>query len=122
MGSAASANLGYIVLALATKAPPATNDKPSDLPQPAGDDSVYQVWVIDSRGLAAADGRSERISGGTFTAATAQRDPETGEFIVPVMPAINVQGAAAFAVTIEDDGGTWVSDLSRRLVIAELAS
>ena len=95
----------------------------SDLPQPAGDNSVYQVWVIDSRGLADADGRSERISGGTFTAATAQRDPETGEFIVPVMPAINVQGAAAaFAVTIEDNGGTWVSDLSRRLVIAELAS
>ncbi|MEM6584153.1 MAG: Na+/H+ antiporter NhaA [Pseudomonadota bacterium] len=35
MGSAASAILGYIVLALATKAPPATNDQTSDLPQTA---------------------------------------------------------------------------------------
>lgn len=93
----------------------------SDLPEPAGEGSVYQVWVIDSRGLADAEGRSERISGGTFTAASAARDPETGELIVPINPAIDVQGAAAFAVTIEDAGGTWVSDLSRRLVIAELA-
>jgi hypothetical protein len=41
-----------------------------------------------------------------------------GELVVPIRPAIEVQGAAAFAVTIEKVGGTWVSDMKRRVVIA----
>lgn len=65
----------------------------------------YQLWIIDSRGM------QQRISGAIFNAST-------GETIVPIKPAIKVDGAAAFAVTIEQPGGTWVSDMKRRVVIA----
>ncbi|MFG0284607.1 MAG: anti-sigma factor domain-containing protein [Phycisphaerales bacterium JB039] len=71
----------------------------------------YQLWIIDRRGLADEDGQSARISGAIFNAAG-------DEVIVPIEPAIPVQGAAAFAVTIEAPGGVWASDMSRRVVIA----
>lgn len=74
----------------------------------------YQLWIIDSRGLAdPVTNQSARISGAVF-------DATTGETIVPIQPAIAVQGAAAFAVTIEKPRGTWVSDMSRRVVIASV--
>ncbi|MBI1191008.1 MAG: hypothetical protein GC200_10050 [Tepidisphaera sp.] len=65
----------------------------------------YQLWIIDSRGM------QQRISGAIF-------DASSGETIVPIRPGIKVDGAAAFAVTIEQPGGTWVSDMKRRVVIA----
>ncbi|MDX2132655.1 MAG: anti-sigma factor [Planctomycetota bacterium] len=65
----------------------------------------YQLWIVDSRGM------GQRISGGVF-------DGAGGPQVVPITPGIAVQGAAAFAVTIEAPGGTWVSDMSRRAVIA----
>lgn len=65
----------------------------------------YQLWIIDERGM------GQRISGGIFNA----DGPET---VVAITPAIHVRNAAAFAVTIEKPGGTWVSDMSRRAVIA----
>lgn len=92
----------------------------ASLPRPAGEGEVYQVWIVDRRGLFDETGQSARISGGVFTPAEAVRDEATGELIVPIAPAIPVQDAAAFAVTIERPGGTWVSDMSRRVVIAEL--
>lgn len=66
----------------------------------------YQVWVIDERGL------EQKVSGGVFDA-TAQ-----GEVIVPIHPGIDVRRVALFAITIEEPGGTWVPDLSRRVVVA----
>lgn len=93
----------------------------SDLP-PLAEDEVYQVWIVDHRGLFDPSGQSARISGGVFSRETAQRDPETGLLVVPIDPGIEVQDAAAFAVTIEKPGGTWVSDMSRRVVIAQLKS
>jgi hypothetical protein len=66
----------------------------------------YQLWIIDERGM------GQRISGGIFDAA------EDGETVVPIKPGIRVRDAKAFAVTIEAPGGTWVSDMSRRVVIA----
>lgn len=66
----------------------------------------YQLWIIDSRGM------GQRISGAVFNAT-----PD-GELIVPIDPRIPTKGAAAFAITIEEPGGTWVSDMSRRVVIA----
>ena len=71
----------------------------------------YQLWIIDRRGLADASGQSARISGAIF-------DATDDEVIVPIDPAIPVQGAAAFAVTIEEPGGVWASDMARRVVIA----
>jgi hypothetical protein len=65
----------------------------------------YQLWIIDSRGM------QQRISGAIFDAAS-------GETIVPIKPGIPVNGAAAFALTIEKPGGVWVSDMTRRVVIA----
>ncbi|MEL7473488.1 MAG: anti-sigma factor [Planctomycetota bacterium] len=87
---------------------------------PENDPSVeqYQLWIVDRRGLAEEDGRSARISGGVFDIASAERDPETGAVVLPISPAIYVQGAAAFALTIERPGGVAVSDMSRRVVIA----
>lgn len=80
----------------------------------------YQLWIIDKRGLADASGQSMRISGGVFDGGIDMVNK--GELVVPIRPAIEVQGAAAFAVTIEKTGGTWVSDMKRRVVIAAKAS
>lgn len=67
----------------------------------------YQVWVIDERGL------EQKVSGGVFNANA------EGEIIVPIEPGIDVGRVALFAVTIEEPGGTWVPDLTRRVVVAE---
>lgn len=66
----------------------------------------YQVWVIDERGM------EQKVSGGVFNAT------ESGEVIVPIDPAIDVGRVAVFAITVENPGGTWVPDLSRRVVVA----
>lgn len=66
----------------------------------------YQVWVIDERGM------EQKVSGGVFNATA------DGEIIVPIEPGIDVGRVAVFAVTVEDPGGTWVPDLSRRVVVA----
>ena len=68
----------------------------------------YQLWIVDAqRGL------SQRISGGVFDVASG------GEVVVPIAkPAIAVNKAAAFAVTIEKPGGTWVSEMTRRACLA----
>lgn len=68
----------------------------------------YQLWIIDERGL------EQRISGGVFDA------DADGEVVVEIEPAVEIHGAAAFAVTVERPGGVWVSDMSRRVVIAAL--
>lgn len=70
----------------------------------------YQLWIVDKRGL------SQRVSGAIFDV---NRD---GEVIVPVKPLIPVHEAALFAITIEQPGGTWVSDMSRRVVVAKRPS
>lgn len=66
----------------------------------------YQVWVIDDRGM------EQKVSGGVFNASA------QGEIIVPIEPGIEVGRVALFAVTVENPGGTWVPDLSRRVVVA----
>lgn len=66
----------------------------------------YQVWIVDAE-----RGFEQRISGAVF-------DGGDGEVYVPVTPQIPVRKAQAFAVTIESADGTWVSDMSRRVVIA----
>ncbi|MEM9065035.1 MAG: anti-sigma factor [Planctomycetota bacterium] len=87
---------------------------------PANDEAVevYQLWIVDGRGLFDSTGQSARISGGVFSFSDAQLDPDTGDYLVPFEPRLRVQGAGAFALTIEQPGGTWVSDMSRRVVIA----
>ncbi len=66
----------------------------------------YQIWVIDERGL------EQKVSGGVFNASA------EGEIIVPITPGIDVGRVGLFAITIENPGGTWVPDLSRRVVVA----
>lgn len=77
----------------------------TNLPTKDAGKEQYQLWIVDSRGM------QQRISGGLFNGGA-------GEVVVPIQPGIRVQNAAAFAVTIEKQGGTWVSDMSRRVVIA----
>lgn len=71
----------------------------------------YQLWIIDSRGM------QQRISGAIFDA-NAGAGGGGATTVVPIRPGIEVKGASAFAVTIEQPGGTWVSDMQRRVVIA----
>jgi len=66
----------------------------------------YQLWIIDERGM------EQRINGAIFDSLA------SGTLTVEVAPSIRVRNAAAFAVTIEGPGGTWVSDMKRRVVIA----
>jgi hypothetical protein len=68
----------------------------------------YQLWIVDAeRGL------DQRVSGGVFTGAE-----DGGRIEVPIDETpVPINEAAAFAVTIEKPGGTWVSDMSRRVVI-----
>lgn len=80
----------------------------------------YQLWIVDERGL------EQRVSGGIFNASAATsgwqgevRAERVGdELIVEVSPRIHVGQPALFAVTIEAPGGTWVSDMKRRVVVA----
>ncbi len=83
---------------------------------PANDPSKeqYQLWIIDgTRGL------GQRISGAIFDVpkdiAVAK-----GEVIVRIDPQLHVNKAAIFAITIEQPGGVWVSDMTRRAVLAKL--
>lgn len=69
--------------------------------------SQYQLWIVDQRGM------SQRISGALFDAHSGG-----GELLVPIAPRITVGTPVAFALTIEAPGGTWVSDMKRRVVIA----
>ena len=72
----------------------------------------YQLWIVDgTRGL------GQRISGAVFDI---PKDvvAAKGEVIVPIDPQLHVNKAAVFAVTIEKTGGVWVSDMTRRAVIA----
>jgi len=57
----------------------------------------------------------QRVSGGVFSGSEGSA---TGEIIVPIEPGLAIQGAGAFAVTIEPPGGNAVSDMKRRVVIA----
>lgn len=90
------------------------------LPKNDPSEWVYQLWIVDSRGLVNEEtGQSERISGGVFSFGDAEYDAEAGVYLVPFEPRLEIRGgAAAFALTIEQPGGTWVSDMSRRVVIA----
>ncbi len=74
----------------------------------------YQLWIIDAR--YGEDAINQRVSGGVFNAAA--RHGKIGEIIIPIDPALPIGEAAHFAVTIERPGGVWVSDMSRRVVIA----
>lgn len=71
----------------------------------------YQLWIVDSRGM------EQRISGAIFDV---KPEAASGTVLVPITPQIKTRGAAAFALTIEEPGGTWVSSMKRRVVIAQL--
>jgi hypothetical protein len=97
---------------------------------PANDPSQlqYQLWIVDKRGLFDENGQSARISGGVFDGPRVAQgeakadDGDESVLIVPIEPRLLVQGAGAFAVTIEEPGGVWASDMSKRVVIAALGS
>ncbi len=74
----------------------------------------YQLWIVDERGLVDSTGQSARISGGVFDVPAGSG----GEVVVPIKSALKVGKAQLFALTIEKPGGTWVSDMKRRVVIA----
>lgn len=80
----------------------------------------YQLWIVDDRGLA------QRISGGIFNGSgkptgwqgEVRAERIGDELIVEISPRIHVDQPSLFALTIEEPGGTWVSDMKRRVVAA----
>lgn len=90
------------------------------LPENDPSKEQYQLWIVDERGL------EQRVSGGIFNG-TGQSTGWQGEvrsqrigdeLLVEVSPRIHVGQPVLFAVTIEKPGGTWVSDMKRRVVAA----
>jgi hypothetical protein len=63
----------------------------------------YQVWILDEHG-------GQRISAGIFDC--------KGECVVPIQPGIPIHEAKEFAITMEEPGGTWNSDMSHKVAIA----
>ncbi|MAY74385.1 MAG: hypothetical protein CMJ31_06600 [Phycisphaerae bacterium] len=70
-------------------------------------ESVYQVWIIDERGI------EQKVSGGVFNAT------REGEVIVPIEPGLDISNVQLFAITVERPGGVAVPDLRRRVVVSE---
>ncbi|MBY0114211.1 MAG: anti-sigma factor [Phycisphaerales bacterium] len=87
----------------------------------------YQLWIVDDRGI------EHRVSGGIFNAPTSTALTADGsgwrgqvrcemigdDLYVEVEPRINVRQPALFAVTIEEPGGTWLSNMKRRVCVAQ---
>lgn len=88
----------------------------TDLPINDPTREQYQLWIVDERGLVDATGPSARINGGVFSAPSGS----TGELVIPITLAIKVGKAQIIAITIEKPGGTWASDMKRRVVIAQI--
>jgi hypothetical protein len=71
---------------------------------PANDcEHQYQVWILDEHG-------GQRISAGIFDC--------KGECVVPIQPGIPIHEAKEFAITMEESGGTWNSDMSHEVAVA----
>lgn len=83
-----------------------------NLPPNTPDRPVYQLWIVDAE-----MGFDRRVSGGVFTV-----EPGQEEVVVPIDPAHPISEAAAFAVTIEREGGVGVSTMERKAVIAQRQS
>ncbi len=77
---------------------------------PANDPTVeqYQLWIVDAR-----RGLGARFSGGVFNVSG------SGEVVVPIRSELKVDRPQLFAVTVEKPGGTGISDMTRRAVLAK---
>jgi hypothetical protein len=75
----------------------------------------YQLWIFDKT-------RDERypVDGGVFDIAAAERDPSTGDVIVPIHAALPIKDPAMFAITIEQPGGVVVSSRERLPLLAKV--
>jgi hypothetical protein len=70
----------------------------------------YQLWIFSKEPL-----EPYPVSGGVFDV-----DPASGEAIVPIECKVKVQRATAFAVTVEEPGGVWVSERKRVALMARV--
>jgi hypothetical protein len=77
---------------------------------PVNDPTVeeYQLWIVDGR-----RGLESRFNGGVFDVT------KPGEVIVPINSELKVDGPQLFAITVEKPGGTGISDMKRRAVLAK---
>ena len=77
---------------------------------PVNDPTVeeYQLWIVDCR-----RGLESRFSGGVFDVT------KSGEVIVPINSELKVVSPQLFAITVEKPGGTGISDMTRRAVLAK---
>ena len=85
----------------------------------------YQLWIVDDRGI------EHRVSGGIFNAPAAAAADGSGwrgqvrcemvgdDLYVEVEPRINVRQLTLFAIIIEEPGGTWLSNMKRRVCVAQ---
>ncbi len=68
---------------------------------------TYQLWIFD-------ENQKNPVSGGVFDAA------QTGEIIIPIDNALEIQKPTQFAVTAEKPGGVMVSELGKVMAIAKI--
>lgn len=69
----------------------------------------YQLWIFD-----ATRNEAHPVDGGVFDSKVA-----TGEQLIRIDPRVPIRQAAVFAVTLEQPGGTVVSDRKRLVVITD---
>jgi hypothetical protein len=81
---------------------------PSNNPQRA----QYQLWIFDR-----ARGDKYPVDGGVFDVPN-----DKGEIVIPITARLPVRDPAMFAVTLEEAGGTVVSDREHILVLAKVAT
>lgn len=73
----------------------------------------YQLWIFDKGRIEPQHNndvlKQNPVDGGVFDVSEAQKDPATGDYIVPIHAALKVFDAAAFAITSERPGGVVVT-------------
>ncbi|GMV24890.1 MAG: hypothetical protein AMXMBFR58_09210 [Phycisphaerae bacterium] len=79
----------------------------------------YQLWIFDkTRQTDKPVLEQFPVDGGVFDIAAAQKDPATGDYIIPITAKLRVGDVAAFAITSEKPGGVVVTTRENLLSLA----
>lgn len=75
----------------------------------------YQFWIFDGTRPA-----ETPVSAAVFDISQASYDAATGEYIIPINPAVRINKPAAIAVTVEQPGGVVVPKKDRVVFLKEI--
>ncbi len=86
----------------------------------------YQLWIFDKGRIEPEHGgdllKQYPVDGGVFDIAAAEKDPATGDYIVPIRATLPVRDVGAFAVTLEQPGGVTVTKRDKLVLLAPVKS